>query len=402
VSFGAAVKWFIIYGFGIVALIGFAVWQVMRADDPARAAFKWVLTIIVLCFMIFFLGPFVGAANMASAFIGVPLTAVCGIILAILWRHEISDMVANPIASLYDGGNIPPEPKPAYSAAQAKQKTGHYQEAIEAIRHQLEMFPQDLEGYMLLASIQAEDLKDLPAAEETIMRFCDQPGHAPRALVYALYSLADWHLAVNRDAPAAQRALQRLIELVPDTEFALGAAQRIAHLGDPAAMDAEASRIIHLKQGVQDLGLRGHVPEAPPKHPEELAAEYVKHLEKHPMDTEIREKLAEIYVDHYKRLDLATAELEQLINTPKQAGRVVTRALSLLADLQKRSGEGYDVIKATLERIIKYDPRCAAAEIAGRRIELLKLELKAHELHDPVKMGQYEQDIGLKRSRSEH
>ena len=54
--------------------------------------------------------------------------------------------------------------------------------------------------------------------------------------------------------------------------------------------------------------------------PEQVAAECVKHLEQHPLDTEARERLAVIYADHYGRLDLAAGELEQMIGQPQPAG----------------------------------------------------------------------------------
>jgi len=65
--------------------------------------------------------------------------------------------------------------------------------------------------------------------------------------------------------------------------------------------------------GVQNLGLLRDQDHLKPSEsdPEQVAAECVKHLEQHPLDTEARERLAVIYADHYKRLDLATGELEQ-------------------------------------------------------------------------------------------
>lgn len=393
----SAIHWLSAYGPPILVALGFAVWTVFRAEDPARTAFKWVMTTVVLLFLFLVVAPMVGRGGMDGAFIGIPLTAACSVALAIIWRHELADLVANPIGSLYDGGKTPPDPKPAYSAAQAREKSGKYTEAIAEIRKQLNLFPQDLEGHMMLASIQAEKLGDVEAAENTVMHFCSQPGHAPRSLVFALYSLADWHLAINKDADAARRALEKVIEMLPGTEFEPGARQRIAHLGDPAAMELVAGKMFHVPAGIQNLGLIADMTggEKSSKPPEELASEYVRHLERHPMDAEIREKLATLYVEHYKRLDLAAAEIEDIIRTPHQRGRVVTHALETLADLQKRSGADYDTIRSTLERIVSHDPRCAAAENARRRIDLLKLELKANTDTQKIHMGSYPQDIGL-------
>jgi tetratricopeptide (TPR) repeat protein len=394
----------IVRGIVLLALtlgaIGWFMWHCLkRSDDPARLIFKWVLTAPVVLGLLFWVGPF-ATSSQAGAFIGVPLTAACGIVLAIIWRHNLANMVAKPFGSLYDGGSEEPIPKPAYSIAQSKQKKGLYLEAIAEIRRQLERFPADVEGQLLLAQIQAEDLKDLPTAELTVERFCAQPGHAAQNIVFALYSLADWHLRITQDREAAQRHLQKVIDLFPESEFALGAAHRIAHLGstDMLLASHEDKKFI-VPEGVRNLGLlrdQDHLKPAEAS-PEEVAAACVKHLERHPLDTEAREKLAVIYADHYGRLDMATDELEQMISQPNQAGRLVVHWLNLLADLQIRHGATYETVRETLQRIIDRDPKAAAAELARNRLSLVRLELKSKERSQAVKLGSYEQNIGLKR-----
>jgi hypothetical protein len=100
----------------------------------------------------------------------------------------------------------------------------------------------------------------------------------------------------------------------------------------------------------------------------------VKHLEQHPLDTEARENLAIIYADHYRRLDLATDQLEQLIQGPNQPAKLITHWLNLLADLQIRGGAAYETVRDTLQRIVDRAPNLAAAELARHRLALLKLE----------------------------
>ena len=371
-----------------------------RTDDPARLIFKWILTGGVIGCLIWWVGPMVAKGDHVAAFIGIPLTAVVGLALAVIWRHNLADLAAKPFASLYDGGSQEPIPHPAYSVGQAKQKQGKYLEAIAEIRKQLDRFPTDVEGQLLIAQIQAEDLKDLPAAELTVERLCAQPGHAPQNIVFALYSLADWHLKITQDREAARRHLEKIIELFPESEFALGAAHRIAHLGSAEMLLAPNDRKkFTVTEGVQNLGLlrdQEHLKPAEPD-PEKVAADCVKHLEQHPLDTEAREKLAVIYADHYGRLDMATGELEQMIGQPNQPGRLVVHWLNLLADLQIRGGTGYEAARATLQRIVDRDPNAAAAEVARRRLALLKLEMKAKDKSQGVKLGSYEQNIGLKR-----
>jgi len=386
----------------IVGAVGFVVIRsVKKAEDPARMIFKWVITLGVAVFMIWVALPAVLEESYAALH-GLALVLICAVVMIITWRHDLAGLVANPIGSLYDGGTEPPDPHPAYSVAVARQKQGRYLESVTEIRKQLERFPTDVEGQLLLAQVQAEDLKDLPAAELTIQRFCDQKGHAPQNIVFALYSLADWHLKVAQDREAARRALEKIIALYPDSEFAPGAAHRIAHLGSTEMLLSPHDRRKYvMAEGAQNVGLLSSSVHLRPLEtdPAQLAADYVKHLEQHPLDTEAREKLAIIYADHYGRLDMATDQLEQLIQDPHQPAKLVAHWLNLLADLQIRSGMTYETVRETLQRIIDRDPNLAAAEMARHRLALLKLELKAKEKSQAVQLGSYEQNIGLNRAR---
>ena len=153
-----------------------------------------------------------------------------------------------------------------------------------------------------------------------------------------------------------------------------------------------------MAEGVQNLGLlaKADQPKVIEVDPKEQVAEYVRHLENHPLDTQAREKLAVLYADHYGRLDLAMDQLEQMIQQPNQPSRLVVHWLNLLADLQVRGGCDYDNVRLTLQRIIDRAPELAAANLARNRLALLKLEIKAQAKPELVKMGVYEQNIGLK------
>jgi len=93
-------------------------------------------------------------------------------------------------------------------------------------------------------------------------------------------------------------------------------------------------------------------------------------------------------------------QLEQLIALPNQPKRQMARWLNLIADLQVREGGDLASAKAALERLIEIFPDSPAANLARNRIELLKLELKAREKSQTVRLGSYEQNIGLKRGLS--
>lgn len=381
---------------------GLVYWTMKNSADPGRMLFKWILTAIMLGVLFGVVGPIVGEGGYGGAFVGIPATAVCGLVFFIIWRHSICGLVAKPFTSLYDGGDAQIDPQPMYSTARARQKQGRYLEAVAEVRDQLNRFPTDVEGHLLLAEIQAENLKDLEGAGNTIHRFCSQLGHAPKNIAYALYSLADWHLSVAQDREGARAALERIIELLPDTELSLGAAQRIAHLATPdKLLEPFGSRSIPVQRGEQKVGLMesSHHLRPTETDPAQIAAEYVAHLEQHPLDFEAREKLAGIYASHFQRLDLAVEQLEEMIGYPNQSRRNIVRWLNFMVDLQVRSGADYEEVKRTLERIIELDPRVAAADLARNRLNTLKLELRGKEKGQAVKLGTYEQNIGLKSVR---
>jgi len=405
VSVGAIIKLVLTIVLGVV-VVGYIIWHTLRkAEDPARMAFRWMLSAGLFAFMYFKAGSMAEAGGEEAA-VGIFLTVICGLTFVFIWRHSIASLIAKPFAALYDGGDVPPEPRPAYSVAQARRKQGNPAEAVLEIQKQLERFPTDVEGHMLMAEVQAHDLKDLPAAEATIQQLVAQPGHVPANTAFALYSMADWYLQLAKDRDGARRCLEQITQLLPDTEFALGAANRIAHLVNPHVIRVPQDRKTYaVKEGVRNIGLLGsqQQPQAPEAaDPAQLAGQYIKHLEEHPLDTEVREKLAILYCDHYHRPDLATGELEQLISHPHQPHRMVVHWLNLLADLQVRTGSDYDTARQTLQRIIDRDPNAGSAQVARNRIDRLKLELKTQQKSEGLKLGTYEQNIGLKQGSPGH
>ena len=371
----------------------------IRSTDRASLLVKWIFTAIVAGFIIKVVVPGFAAGGF-EAINALVLMLICGGAMTITWRHSLIDLIANPIGSLYDGGKEEVEPKPYYSVAITKRKLNKPFEAIVAVREQLAKFPDDFEGVMLLAGIQAEDTQDLPGAEITFNHFCGRPDAPPLQVAAAFTQLADWHLKLAQDADSARAALEKIIARFPGTPLAAQAAQRIAHLGGTekillAAHDRQAT---FLPAGVNNIGLLDSSAHLIPEEadPAQLAGEYVKHLEQHPLDTEVREKLAIIYARHYQRLDLATLELAQLINEPNQPPKRVAHWLNLLADLQIHSGADYETVRDTLEKILERFPGLPVADLAQSRLNRLKLEIRGKKETPDVKLGVYEQNIGLK------
>ncbi len=399
---GKIAGWIVIGG-----ILGAGLWFWFRnTNDRATLLIKWALSVPGLVggyFLITWLQRKVnGGLDYGAAFFGAGLTAALGLYFAIIWRRDIAMIIARPFGDLYDGGDQELEPQAFYSSAIAKRKRGHYNEAIADIRKQLQKFPTDFTGQMLLAEIEAENLNDLPGAAITIQRICQQPKHAPRNIAYALNTLADWHLKYSSDPDAARESLERIVQLLPGTELALLAEQRIGHLANREQLIAQHDRPrVAVPAGVENIGLLQSSAHLAPAAVDQAARanELVKHLEGHPQDTDAREQLAVIYADHYLRLDLAADQLSLLINQPQQPAPRVIRWLNLLADLQVRHGCQYDTVATTLTQIIERYPNHAAADLARNRLDLLRLELKAKAATRSVKLGTYEQDIGLKSGR---
>ena len=393
------------FAFGVLLLVfilGFVIWGYFKllknSQDPPLLLFKTIFTLVLAAVWFVVAVPLALKGGM-DAFGGVALTMIEGLVFAIMWRRDIAGLIANPIGNLYDGGTTQYEPTPVYSHAMAMRKRGDFQGALANVRRQLEQFPTDIEGQLMMAEIQAENLNDLPGAAISIERICNQTDHTPRNIALALNMLADWYLKLHQDRDTARETLQRIIERFPDSEMSNLAAQRIASLASTEHLLASHDRKkFTVVAGVKNLGLLDPKLHPAPQDADaaKQAADLVTHLQVHPLDAEAREKLAIIYADHYNRMDLATDQLDQLIAHPNQPQKRVVHWLNQLADLQLRHGANYDTVRATLQRIIDLYPGAPPAEVAASRITLLKLELKGKEKGTGVKLGTYEQDIGLK------
>jgi len=395
--------------FGIVSIAWLCWYSFKRSQDPARLVVKWIVSGLMLWFVMKEVVPNfregeAGTLGGPGAIIGIVQMVIVGFVMFVTWRHSVIDLIANPLGSLYDGGNVEVEPRPYYSIALSKRKLSKPLEAIVEIRKQLAKFPNDYEGTSLLAAIQAEDLKDLPSAEMTLNHFCEQEEAPPAQVAAALSQMADWHLKIANDVDSAHTTLQRIIEKFPDTQFSNAAAQRIAHLGgtEKILLSARNRQPVAVPAGLQSAGLRESMREIIPEEadPDKLTAELVKHLELHPLDAEARERLAILYARHHHRLDLAAFELVQLAEQPGQPPKKIAHWLNLLTDLQIDGGADFETVRPTLEKIIELFPDLPVAEIARRRLSTVKLEIKGKQERPPGKsLGDYEQNIGLKGDR---
>ena len=382
----------------LIALSILACWKIWnmirRSENPMLLITKWVVT----GFLVF---GFLKAAS-GNPFVGLMVGIVIGLILGVMWAPSMANLVSSPLASLYDGGDRELEERPLFAMAEARRKRGDYLGAVAEVNKQLARFPTDFSGLMLLAEVQAENLKDLEAATEVIERVLDHKGESPKNVAFALNRLADWQLKLGTDLPSARTTIERIVRLLPDSEQAQLALQRAAHFDSGEFKEKPTeSKTFALRSFDANIGLRDDVVDVSPpeEEPAEAATRYVKHLEQHPHDYEAREKLASIYVDHYQRLDLASEQLEYLIEQPHQPVKQVVHWLNLLADFQVRLTMNAELARETLNRIVDLFPNAAAAQNARNRIAYLNLEVKPKEMGKAVKLGSYEQNIGLKRGK---
>lgn len=386
----------------MLALLAGAIWAYVqllkRCEEPKTIVIKTLITLGMVGGFIFLIAPRVAGGG-PGAIGGLLITLVLSLIAAILWRHHIINLIVRPFTSLFTGGSEAPNPAPFFSIARAKRQQQLFDEAIEEIHFQLEQFPNDFSGLMLLAEIQAVNLHDLSGAAETVERVCAAHADRPRQVAGALSTLADWQLQIAHDRDAALALFARIRDTFPNHPVAMDATQRIAHLPSQEMLDQRGElRTITLKEMPQVLIRdRSEVQvELKAETPDEAIARLMNQLEVHPQDRSAREELAGLYASHLHDASLAVEQLELLLKQPGHDKASIVRWLNLMADYHIRSGSDLKSAEAVLGRIEQRYPGSPAAMQAGRRKMLLGRELKGNEKSRDVHLGSYERDMGLR------
>ncbi len=319
-----------------------------------------------------------------------------------LWHHSILGFLANPITSAFDGGSEPIIAKPFYSRALAYRKRGEYDAALQEVQVQLQRFPGDLPGWLLWAEIQSDDLHEPSAALDTIRTFLAREKVTPEQRIEALHREADLLLFKMQDRAAAQVVLERLVTEFPNSEAGRLAAQRLSHLPSAIHLAESQSRerpLLTVVHHEERLGLTGDLGASQLEDSRDYAAEMqelVMHLVDHPDDWEQRERLAQLYAEHLGRPDLAHDQLERLVVTPGQPDRQVVRWLNQIADLHLKDPNGLGAARLALDRIISRFPESAAAKVAETRLTHVTYEQRGQKETPKLKLGHYEERIGLK------
>lgn len=391
----------ILIAFVILGLATFFAWRIARAgglSETLSLPSRIILTAALLGLIVYSFKQ--GRTSKASQAIALFTVLLAAVPFVVMWLPQVIETVLSPFFGSMTGGNEQVEPRPMYFRAIGLRKRGDFTGALAAAEAELAQFPQDVEGRLLIADIQSHDLKNPLAAVTQLQEAILTPGLDAGGLSLLLSRVADLQLNQLNNPDAARGAYRRIIDEFPGTEAAKLATQRLAHLPGEAQLLERAERpklvVTHHETRV---GLEDATASAGPTREQAVAQArvLVEHLAQFPDDWESREQLAQLYASALGRPELAEAELEQLIQQPDIPARQVARWLNELAEIQLKTPAGADAAKPTFERIVALFPGTPWAEQAESRLRLLGLDRRGKEATRTLKLGHYEQNIGLKR-----
>ena len=398
---------FLVYGVLLAVIIYIIRRQIKNPDnEPLKVIVKWVVTLAVVAFMIHATVRANDRGALLIVFIFLLLPG--SILLGLWWTPAISDWIASPITNALTGDSRESYNKPEYGIANARRKRGQYVEAIEAVDEQLVKHPGNFDGLMLKATIQAENLGDLPAATATIQETLSDPEQLNYRLPVALNKMAEWQLTIAGDPDAARRTLQQIQTALPNSRAAQLAAQRLASLDSSEESESDVvdfnesyQKLVEESAEKDDFTSPLELPKAIELNRQQVGEEALqtclRRVEMHPDSISNREELAALYLDHTKQPAMALRQYEHLLALPGTTIHQKTAWLNKLADIQVKSGESYETIRATLERVVALDPRAAPAARAQQRISYLHIELRSvNRKTKRLQLGSYDEDLGLK------
>ena len=396
---------FLLFGVLLIPLLYF-IWKQIKNpnNDPVKVIVRWVITLMAVFFV--FYGPAQSGGGIGLIFV-LLLMIPCLVLIGLMWAPAIGNWVASPITNAMTGDSRESYNKPEYGIAIARRKRGRYVEAIEAIDVQLAKYPGNLDGLMLKATIEAENLGDLSAAAATIQETLSDQGQLNYRLPVALNKMAEWQLTIAGDPDAARRTLQQIRTALPNSQAAQLAAQRLASLdsseeSESAVVDFNESyqKLVEESAQKDDFTSPLELPKAIELNQQQVHEKAfqtcLSRVETHPDSINNREELAALYLGEGKEPAMALKQYEYLLALPGTTIHQKTAWLNKIADIQLKSGESYETIRATLEQIIALDPRAAPAARAQQRISYLPIELRsANRKTKRLKLGSYDDELGL-------
>ncbi len=403
-----SIDWKVVVAIGKFVLLGLVdlgvlIWLFVRklkqtdGDDTGFAVFRWLVAGNALMMLFWVAIPLTISGNPVGVIFGVGGMAICGILIALGITPSVVGGAVGFFTGAIDGSSEPQKKEALYSVALAKRNRNEPGEAIEEIREQLLEFPYDFEGMMLMAEIQAHDLKNLPAAKgtmETLLEF----GKFPKARkAYVLTTMADWELELGKNPKGARAAFRRIVEMFPDSEISRKAELRMLRLPTREDIADRERTHVHTLPSRRSEEQREAAVSASGGDPSAEARELTERLTRHPEDDEARERLATIYARHYRRVDMAADQLEQLIRDPRQPRDETVRRLHQLAEFHLSFALDGDAARACLQRIVELFPGTPAAELAQNEMRTLPSTESLRRRSKAVPMVEAEKDLGLKR-----
>ena len=396
---------FLLFGVLLIPLLYF-IWKQIKNpnNDPVKVIVRWVITLMAVFFV--FYGPAQSGGGIGLIFV-LLLMIPCLVLIGLMWAPAIGNWVASPITNAMTGDSRESYNKPEYGIAIARRKRGRYVEAIEAIDVQLAKYPGNLDGLMLKATIEAENLGDLSAAAATIQETLSDQGQLNYRLPVALNKMAEWQLTIAGDSDAARRTLQQIRTAQPNSQAAQLAAQRLASLdsseeSESAVVDFNESyqKLVEESAQKDDFTSPLELPKAIELNQQQVHEKAfqtcLSRVETHPDSINNREELAALYLGEGKEPAMALKQYEYLLALPGTTIHQKTAWLNKIADIQLKSGESYETISSTLEQIIALDPGAAPAARAQQRISYLPIELRsANRKTKRLKLGSYDDELGL-------
>jgi hypothetical protein len=166
-----------------------------------------------------------------------------GLALSAMWLQEISELVAAPLANIFDGGSEPPDPPPPKEKAtstealvlMAKADEMEPDQAASAYVQFLADNPHETAVREKLAVLYARQFKRLDMATLEFEQLIREPDQPPRQIARWLKLLAKMQIEFHADIATVEATFKRVEEISPDDEEVIAARQRIVRVQQPTA-----------------------------------------------------------------------------------------------------------------------------------------------------------------------
>ena len=266
-------------------------------------------------------------------------------------------------------------PRVSYSRAVARMQAGRYSQAEQEILAQLEEKSDDFEGWMMLATLYAEQFGELREARATILELCDQPDLTPFHIAQALNRLADWELNRAQDPVGARTALTEITVRCAGTPFATVAEHRLRELPLDDAELREARRPRVLRLPALSEAQASTSPPAPTEVDRmefrEEAQRLTSRLERDPNHIPTRLRLARNLAEKQHRVDEAIRHLHQLRGNAEARPSDLAEWLALEAAWELRMRRREFRARELLAQLIREHPQTPQSIAAVRQLDLL-------------------------------